>query len=304
MGREGEATRDLRRDRDAGAGCVMAGHSADAPRKELTKRTDLAPEGPEMLYWYRSLAGERKAWARETIVDSTLYLSAPADYNDPFEFRFRFSFNASRAKKVARFKADAMEVEGLPEDEAERRAQEMADPGQLSDREFEAHMETSLGITLVENWRNKTGVISLTTADRHPLMWAHYAQEHRGICLEFNTAAIGQERNPLVEALPVRYQAHLPFLAYFDVSAEELVTATALTKSDHWKYEDEWRVVRHGAGGKKIPYPPEALTGIALGARISPSDEADVCEWAATLNDIELRRMRLATGTYGLEVEV
>ena len=34
------------------------------------------------------------------------------------------------------------------------------------------------------------GVFSLSKTWRSPLMWSHYADEHRGICLEYDTTKI------------------------------------------------------------------------------------------------------------------
>ncbi|MCH7876316.1 MAG: DUF2971 domain-containing protein [Gemmatimonadetes bacterium] len=155
---------------------------------------------PAKLYWYRSLADDRKEWAQETIVDSKIYLAAPQAYNDPFEFRFRLSFDAPRKQKIEYFKSKLIRNKGLDESEAEREAQRAVDPGLLTDREFEAHKEKTLGITFVEHFRTSTGVLSLTETDSHPLMWAHYADAHRGICLEFDTT-VEPGRNPLAAAL-------------------------------------------------------------------------------------------------------
>jgi hypothetical protein len=38
-----------------------------------------------------------------------------------------------------------------------------------------------------------------------------------------------------------------------------------LTKSKHWSYEREYRLVRPGMAGRKLDYPVELLTGIIFG---------------------------------------
>ncbi len=201
------------------------------------------------------------------------------------------------------FKSKLIE-QGLEESEAEREAQLWADPGAFSDREFEAHMEKTLPIAFIEQFRRSTGVLSLTELDRHPLMWAHYADAHHGICLQFDTT-VEAGANPLAAALRVNYQTDFPILRFFYDSDEERARAAAFTKSDHWRYEKEWRVVVVNAAGKKIPFPPQALTGITLGARISSTDEAEVREWVRQLgHPVELREARLAKDRYALEIEV
>lgn len=256
---------------------------------------------PAKLYWYRSLAGERKKWAEETVVESKIYLAAPMSYNDPFEFRCRFSFEAPREDKVKFFKSKFIEIHGLGEAEAERKAQMMADPGLMSIREHEAHME---GVITTDDLRRTTGVLSLTELDRHPLMWAHYADAHRGICLEFDTT-VAPGTNPLAAALKVDYQAEFPVMRFFYDSDEQRVNAAALTKSGHWRYEKEWRVVVANSAKQRMQPPPQVLTGVTLGSRMSSNDEAEVRDWIRRLgHPVELRKARPAKDRYAVEIEV
>lgn len=224
-------------------------------------------------------------------------MAAPEDYNDPFEFHFRISIAASRERKAAFFKPKLI-AEGLPEHEADRQAGLMA----ASNPELEAHIENTLGVPFAGRWKSRTGVLSLTELGLHPLMWAHYADAHRGICLEYDTS-IAAGSNPLAATLPVNYQADFPVLSFFYDSEQQRVTAAALTKSDHWQYEKEWRLVVADYAHQKVQPPPHALTAITLGARISSNDQAEVRSWVARLgHPLELRKAGLAKDRYALEI--
>ncbi len=84
----------------------------------------------------------------------------------------------------------------------------------------------------------------------------------------------------------------------------ERVNAAVLTKSDHWQYEKEWRVVVAGFASKRMHSPPQVLTGITLGARISSNDEDEVCDWVQRLeHQVELRTASLAQDCYALEID-
>jgi hypothetical protein len=68
------------------------------------------------------------------------------------------------------------------------------------------------------------------------LMWSHYADNHRGICLEFNTS------NPLfAEAMEVIYRDEYP--RWYPQNMEQIAFEMFLTKSDAWKYEEEFRII-------------------------------------------------------------
>ena len=111
------------------------------------------------------------------------------------------------------------------------------------------------------------------------LMWSHYADNHKGICLlEF------ARNNPLIcHARPVRYRKEYPEWtphAIMDGNTIEPV----LTKARDWCYEREFRIIASDLEGPTklyhgtfIKLPPSALTAIIIG-----------CENKAPLEIIEI----------------
>lgn len=85
------------------------------------------------------------------------------------------------------------------------------------------------------------------------LMWAHYTQNHQGAVIQFE--CIPELDNVLCAAMKVNYVTDPPVIAktiddyirYLTgqtntVNHESLFYDLYLSKSDHWKYEKEWRV--------------------------------------------------------------
>ena len=57
--------------------------------------------------------------------------------------------------------------------------------------------------------------------------------------------------------------------------------------------------------GQKMHPPPQVLTGVTLGARISSGDEADVRDWLRQLaHPVQLRKAILAKDRYAVELEL
>lgn len=80
----------------------------------------------------------------------------------------------------------------------------------------------------------------------NPVIWAHYSDKHRGICLGFEIPEIRgiPEQD---ESCYVRYiEKPLPFPMDFaerpDGDRYAIVQTILFTKFDHWKYEEEIRV--------------------------------------------------------------
>jgi len=84
------------------------------------------------------------------------------------------------------------------------------------------------------------GVLCFSRGWRNPLMWSHYADRHRGVCLGFDVpsgkfARIAYDAKRLPDILP-------KLLAGPIASQEQTMLKLLTTKFRDWKYEDEVRV--------------------------------------------------------------
>jgi len=111
---------------------------------------------------------------------------------------------------------------------------------------------------------DEAGIACFSKVRDDILMWAHYADKHRGLCLEFD----GSENcNFFGEALAVEYENFTPVPLGEDSMA--IMKRIILTKSKHWSYEREYRIFRPKLTGRKLDYPVELLTGVISAARYS-----------------------------------
>jgi hypothetical protein len=106
------------------------------------------------------------------------------------------------------------------------------------------------------------------------LMWSHYADSHRGICIEFDGTL-----SLMAHAQKVQYaRERVPINPYED-SHEVMMGKALLTKSEQWSYECEWRLIRYKGGPGVVQFRPANLTGIIIGALASPSTVDTVMTW-------------------------
>ncbi|WP_190275153.1 DUF2971 domain-containing protein [Collimonas fungivorans] len=122
-------------------------------------------------------------------------------------------------------------------------------------------------------------VYSLSAKATSNLMWAHYADSHRGFCIEF--------RSQYIQALPVTYSDNIAKLEMIDlfrlqlstVDENELgkkVVAALRVKLKEWSYEDEYRYLANdensripaGKLRKEVYYQPEFVEAIIFGCRM------------------------------------
>ena len=142
------------------------------------------------------------------------------------------------------------------------------------------------------------------------LMWSHYAQDHKGYCIEYNF----EERDVYYSHLyPVMYTKERYALSKKDVLEErkDVLYKTTCSKSDVWSYEKEWRIVIANYNRiipQKIEYPEykyvldlkNNIKAFYLGAKISDDHKAEMIEFGKK-NGIDVYQMVLSSTTYDLE---
>ena len=110
----------------------------------------------------------------------------------------------------------------------------------------------------------------------NPLMWAHYADNHKGICIKYKFTS---------EQLPLRNSdeteifriGNIDYKPKFSINELEISVNDALfAKSKVWQYEHETRLVYYSINEVpkvKTVNVPGAITGIYLGLRCSGEDQ-------------------------------
>ncbi len=109
------------------------------------------------------------------------------------------------------------------------------------------------------------------------LLWSHYAEGHKGICLEFDTSF------PLFsKARKVDYSPNFPLIdpikMLFSSKNEiiEEVNKPLFAKYEGWSYEKEWRLF-HEEPNKEYVYPVQALKSVYFGLSVDRADLEIVC---------------------------
>ena len=94
--------------------------------------------------------------------------------------------------------------------------------------------------------RNTTGISCFSEREDSLLMWAHYANNHRGICVEYNLLNINKELG--FTAVPIIYSNDRTCFdsieSYGEKDIWEFFIESLTSKSMEWNYEKEWRIIR------------------------------------------------------------
>ncbi len=114
------------------------------------------------------------------------------------------------------------------------------------------------------------GIYSLSKFATDELLWAYYADAHRGFCLEYELDELLAYKLAGESWTTVNYQDEVPNIELNDVesiekSRDRAITKFIGTKSNRWRHEAEIRIVVGKAG--LFDYDFRALKAIYFGAR-------------------------------------
>lgn len=229
-------------------------------------------KSPRYLYKYYSLAADKKEYVRRLLLENEIYYARPAsDFNDPLDCRPIFKkINIHSKEYVNYLKSRLTSLSKQQIKQVVRR-----------DRQSRARVEAELAVGFKEMRRiiaEESGVFCLSEVFHNILMWSHYADSHKGVCVQFLAS---DRQDHFGWARPVTYSRQYPTVYPIRdwFNDDVLLEKTFLTKSLDWGYEKEWRSVLYKKSPGVRRFKEENLTAIILGANVSSELKDAVMSW-------------------------
>ncbi|WP_107675004.1 DUF2971 domain-containing protein [Agrobacterium sp. LAD9] len=180
----------------------------------------------------------------------------------------------------------------------------MNDPMEGSHRESALLKESQKYDQTIQEVRmaiDTLGIASFSETMDHEPMWAHYAQNFSGICVEYNVKRLLDSLPDQHEFVRMTYNELAPMLYRDRETAENRAKMILSCKSVRWASEREWRLIRPAIG--PAPYKAHRIvTSVLLGSRISPEHEEVIREELGKLK-IPVRKMKVDTYAIAFEAK-
>ncbi len=189
----------------------------------------------------------------EGLRNSTIHFSSPEELNDPFDCQVDIERCLSKAiaESDGSVRAYLEILTRLPK--------------------FSSSLQGAL---------KRVGICSFSLTLTDPLLWAHYADNHRGVCLTYrmDEKFFLDKRNRIIGLAPTEYGAS-PLRNWFRTVAPtlgepasramgtEMCKKLFTVKGECWAYEKEIRAIREVPGSLEVPR--ESLVQICFGLRTS-----------------------------------
>jgi hypothetical protein len=209
------------------------------------------------------------------LVAQTIYCAPPESFNDPYDC----AYSADRKLHIFSIQFEK-EAEKILQDQLDRASGKPVVSkkpihnftARVPKRKLSAVLEDDPSMEEKEVHPTAWGVCCFSHDPKgfpsDIAMWGHYADCHRGVCLEFSTAG-----DPFNETREVDYVTMLPEInhASFIKGDDGEKKKAFLTKYQRWHQEYEWRILSPKVGGS-LPYKRELLTGVYFGTNTYGSD--------------------------------
>ena len=203
------------------------------------------PRKVPLLYKYRSLS----AYAIDDIVNNKITLTAIGEFNDIFDGAIHQYGTMEEIEKAAEAKWKELE--------AHRIAANLPDGTLRRDnfvKPYIDHCKTESRLKFRELDYLGTYVCCFSANNQSTLMWAHYADSNKGICIEYDFNQLPSPNTNLLfkSIFPVAYTSEPIDVAdlledsssqIYQYPIDAAVLCTALNKASIWQYEQEWRII-------------------------------------------------------------
>jgi len=274
----------------------------------MTNNLRFAPDhATEGLFKLKPYSTETDRNRVKEILRGEIYFSTRSQLNDPFEMQLMLapgSNFAARVKGMVRSMRDNAVTKHLSParrlEQATRASRLIESNPEILRRTAQQHVD-----------RMSTGcfIFCMSGNRTHPLLWSHYADSHKGICVHFD-----HKKDPFYCAAEVDYSPDFPRVAYPFEGDAVLTQKGILTKAKFWKYEEEFRLFSVRMGNEAwhlglkwlnkhiARIDPTAVIGITLGANMPHEDAEELVEHCSTHHPhIAIEQARLRESEFGLE---
>ncbi|MCF8719187.1 DUF2971 domain-containing protein [Nitrospina gracilis] len=219
--------------------------------------------GISSLFRFYKIDLDRVEHLEYLFIKRKLYHSLPSQFNDPFECKPHFNWpeDVNEIENLRQHLIKVAVEHGCDEKEAEEIvSKEMEDSENFQKIIFDT----------IHRIFAEVRICCFTSRKENLLFWSHYADAHKGFCVEFDAT-----KGPISSAFKVQYVKEYPKVIY-PPSNDASDLKPLLVKSEIWNYEEEfrsllvsWAKIQPPNDGESLILNGDEIKNVYLGAQIS-----------------------------------
>lgn len=225
----------------------------------------------------------------ETAKGNQLWMSSPEDFNDPFDCNFPILDNFSVEDFREAMRSGSKRLGDNPPDRTVF----------LSATEDDKRQFIQKCIAQFRSMIASFGVCCFSEVWDSILMWSHYADHHRGICLGYDETDFMEQHSGVLKK--VRYSTHYPDVSIGEITRDpnKMLDNYLLTKHVDWRYEKEWRLIITEDACRKRVQAPFPLRDVIFGVKTDAETRKDTLKCLGSKLAF-YEALHEPTGEYGL----
>lgn len=224
---------------------------------------------PTTVYKYRDWHNSNH---QKVLTEQSIWIPDSFDFNDPYDCNIPVSYDLlmNNEEMAREFISGIVNKKVIPDDQRETDIQEFLDEKKYNDPSFlEKHKKEML-----DSSRSVMGVYTVTPVNNNILMWSHYAHEHKGFCIGYDSMKLFKF---LGGGGDVLYSSEIPKISPIEEHGKQF-HLQFYTKSIHWAYEVEYRLTKLNMANSPIKIPSDIITEMILGARMPLEYKQEIIE--------------------------
>lgn len=238
------------------------------------------------------------------LIKGEIWLGFPENLNDPFEGEFVIKKNRKIPSNPS-LRDFYSKYFGYKSDNLAKVLYDISKDNSIF------YSDISLYVRL--HYNMTTGVSCFSKGIEDILMWSHYADSHKGLCLIFDKDELIKSINenyPSIRLEEVNYRPNLPTVTIYSKGKDihfNTDSEVFLNKYIAWKREDELRLfykMIEENTNRSIPFDKKSLKGIVIGEKMESDDyktlfyliDNDInydIKWGHATKDLEKMKMKI-----------
>lgn len=232
---------------------------------------------PKVLYKYRTWSNE---YHKTILTENKVYLSSPRDFEDNLDCNvpevfpsreelFSYFLSISKTKNIHytpqqhQYFAKHWSVNSP-----------LANPKQLEELVKEYN----------EKFNDVFGVLSTTANSNREEMWEKYADNHKGLCIGFDTDLLS---SVVGGGVPCIYVDKLPIVDFIRDNNDEKIIKKIVYKESKWEFEEEYRLTKMWSTKvsndvRNIKLPQNTIVEVILGKNMTDEHKKEIKEICST----------------------
>jgi len=216
------------------------------------------------LYKYRPI----DKYTIRTLALGEIYFSSPYDFNDPFDSQISFPFSATKDNIVDFFFSLSQEIGlKLSRESIESFVQNLEKGGNL---DYVSEFAVQFLKSRHKQELKDIGIYCLSEVNNNVLMYSHYCDGHKGICIELKFTKANELYNYLYG---VSYHAKFPEINHFERDYNKVFRERYTSKAINWAYEKEWRIILPKHQSQSIVLPDNVISAVIFGCNTNEDDK-------------------------------